>query len=100
MNGGSEIWLIYEDPKKSDGGRCPPYETLQSGSEQEFAPTNATCRKVFCLEITLKLPTRLESRAVESWGSQGKTSNYNGCLMVVECTINVGFHCNFGAFGE
>ena len=33
-------------------------------------------------------------------GSQGKTSNYNGCLMVVECTINVGFHCNFGAFGE
>ena len=34
------------------------------------------------------------------WATGGKTSNFNGFLIVVECTINVGFHRNIGAFGE
>ena len=27
-------------------------------------------------------------------------SNYRGCLMAVECTINVGFHSNFAGSGK
>ena len=54
--------------KKIDGGQYPPYETLQSGSEQGFAPTNATCGSEFRLEFTLKLPSLLESGAVALWG--------------------------------
>ncbi len=58
--------------KKIDGGQCPPYETLQSGSEQGFAPTNATCGSEFRLEFTLKLPSLLELGAVESQAHRGK----------------------------
>ena len=40
----------------------------------------------------------------ESIGSRlfprGNASNYRGCLMAVECTINVGFHSNLGRFRQ
>ena len=38
---------------------------------------------VFCF-ITWRIPCPL----------RGNASNYRGCLMAVECTINVGFHSN------
>ena len=31
---------------------------------------------------------------------RGNASNYTECLMVEECTINVGFHSNFGTFRQ
>ena len=64
MDGRSEIRLISEEQK--NGGRCPPYDC----SEQEFAPTIGTCGSEFRLEFTLKLPSLLESGAVESQGSR------------------------------
>ena len=32
--------------------------------------------------------------------SRGNASSYRGCLMVVECTINVGFHSSFSTFKQ
>ena len=82
--------------KKIDGGRCPPYETLQSGSEQEFAPTIGTCGSGFRLAFALKLPSLLKSGAVALWGlrnhlDRDSAAQYNMRMCLQACRVSVVF---------
>ena len=51
-----------------------------TAASRGFAPTIGTRGKGFRLEFTLKLPSLLESGAVESRGYGGKPSNLSGYL--------------------
>ena len=52
-------------------GGAHPTKHCNPSREQELAPTNGTCEKGFRLEFTLKLPSLLESGAVESQAHRG-----------------------------
>ena len=53
-------------------GGAHPTKHCNPSREQEFAPTIGTRGKGFRLEFILKLPSLLESGAVESRGSREK----------------------------